>query len=79
MPSYRRYRVQGGSYFFTVNLLERNGDLLVTHIDLLREAVKAVRAKRSFHIDACVALPDHLYCVWTLPQGDVISLRVGAN
>ena len=30
MPDYQRYRVSGGTYFFTVNLLERHpNDLLV--------------------------------------------------
>lgn len=33
MPDYRRFRVPGGTYFFTVNLLERKLDLLVRHID----------------------------------------------
>jgi putative transposase len=32
MPDYRRYRVPGGIYFFTVNLLERRADLLVHHM-----------------------------------------------
>ena len=33
MPDYRRYRVPGGTYFFTVNLLERHpNDLLTRHI-----------------------------------------------
>ncbi len=36
MPDYRRYRVPGGTYFFTVNLLERRLDTLVRHIDVLR-------------------------------------------
>ncbi len=37
MPDYRRYRIQGGTYFFTVNLLERySNDLLIRHIDTLR-------------------------------------------
>ena len=45
MPDYRRYRVSGGSYFFTVNLLERSPyDLLVRHVGLLRSVVKDVRA-----------------------------------
>ncbi|CAG9932012.1 REP-associated tyrosine transposase [Candidatus Nitrotoga arctica] len=61
----------GGTYFFTVNLLERYpNDLLVRHIDLLRSVVTKVRQKRPFHIDAWVVLPDHLHCVWTLPPGD---------
>jgi putative transposase len=35
MPNYRRAWHPGGTYFFTVNLLERSGnDLLVRHIDL---------------------------------------------
>jgi putative transposase len=68
MSDYRR--VPGGSYFFTVNLLERKSRLLVDHIELLREAVRAVRARRPFHIDAWVVLPDHMHTVWTLPEGD---------
>jgi len=71
MPDYRRYRVPGGTYFFTVNLLERfPNDLLITHIDILRNVVRDVRKKRPFVIDAWVVLPDHLHCVWTLPPGD---------
>jgi putative transposase len=70
MPDYRRVWVPGGTYFFTVNLLERRLDTLVRHIDALREAVRVTRRQRPFHIDAWVVLPDHLHCVWTLPPGD---------
>ena len=71
MADYRRYRVAGGTYFFTVNLLQRYpNDLLVRHIELLRTVVREVRKNRPFHIDAWVILPDHLHCVWTLPPGD---------
>jgi len=70
MPDYRRYRVAGGTYFFTVNLLERRQDTLVRHIDALREAVRKTRQERPFHIDAWVVLPDHIHCVLTLPSGD---------
>ena len=71
MPDYRRYRLPGGTYFFTVNLLQRYpNDLLVRHIDILRSEVRVVREKRPFVIDAWVVLPDHLHCVWTLPPGD---------
>jgi putative transposase len=71
MPDYRRNRVPGGTYFFTVNLLDRSSDLLVTCIGTLREAVRAVRNRRPFQIDAWVVLPDHMHAVWTLPTGDV--------
>jgi putative transposase len=70
MPDYRRFRVPGGTYFFTVNLLERRLDTLVRHIDVLREAVRLTKRERPFHIDAWVVLPDHMHCVWTLPPGD---------
>lgn len=70
MPDYRRFRVPGGTYFFTVNLLERRRDTLVRHVDALREAVRRTQRERPFHIDAWVVLPDHLHCVWTLPPGD---------
>ena len=70
MSDYRRYRVPGGTYFFTLNLLERRSDLLIRHIEALREAVRRTRVERPFHIDGWVVLPDHLHCVLTLPPGD---------
>ena len=71
MPDYRRYRIPGGTYFFTVNLLERHpNDLLIRHIDVLRLAIKETRKRWPFHIDSWVILPDHLHCIWTLPEGD---------
>ncbi len=70
MPDYRRNRVPGGTYFFTVNLLDRNSRLLVEKVDVLREAVRTVRGGPPFYIDAWVVLPEHLHCIWTLPPGD---------
>ncbi len=70
MPNYLRYRIKGGCYFFTVNLLERNNTLLVDHIDLLRESVRLCKQKRPFHIDGWVFLPEHMHTIWTLPEGD---------
>jgi putative transposase len=51
-----------------VNLLDRRSNLLVARIDALRDAVRQARAR--VHIDAWVMLPDHMHCLWTLPQGD---------
>jgi putative transposase len=70
MPDYRRNRVPGGTFFFTVNLRDRRAGLLVAQIDTLREAVRQARARAPFHIDAWVVLPDHMHCLWTLPEGD---------
>ena len=58
MADYRRYRVPGGIYFFTINPLERRAYLPVRHIEPLREAVKCTRAERPFYIDAWVVLPE---------------------
>lgn len=70
MPHYIRAYVPGGTYFFTVNLLERNRRLLVEHIDALRNAFRIVKQQRPFRIDAIVILPDHLHCMWTMQPDD---------
>ena len=70
MVLYRRNRVAGGTYFFTVTLRDRSSDILVRHVRPLRDAFRLVRAQRPFTIDAIVILPDHLHTVWTLPDGD---------
>ena len=70
MPQYIRAFVPGGTFFFTVNLLERRRKLLTENIDTLREVFKSARRRRPFTIEAIVILPDHLHCLWTLPPGD---------
>ncbi|WP_299878082.1 transposase [uncultured Cocleimonas sp.] len=70
MPNYRRNYVSGGSYFFTVNLLERKKSLLVDHINELRTAVKNTRKNKPFKIESWVILPDHMHTIWTLPEND---------
>lgn len=67
---YRRSTVDGATWFFTVNLAERKNDLLVRHIDLLRDAVRKVKTDHPFVIVAMVILPDHLHAAWQLPEGD---------
>jgi putative transposase len=70
VPDYRRNRVPGATYFFTVNLEDRNSRLLVDEIATLRDVVRPVRTASPFHIDAWVVLPEHMHCIWTLPAGD---------
>jgi putative transposase len=70
MPDYRRNLLAGGCFFFTVNLLDRRSDLLVAQINLLRDAVRQAQLRAPFTIDAWVVLPDHMHCLWTLPEGD---------
>ncbi len=66
---YRRARMPGATYFFTV-VTESRRPLLVENIERLRNAFRHARAKRPFHIDAIVILPDHLHTLISLPEGD---------
>ena len=68
---YRRSFQPGGSFFFTVVTAHRRPVFAsATAVALLRESFRAVRKARPFDIDAIVVLPDHLHCIWTLPDGD---------
>lgn len=67
---YRRADVKGGTYFFTVNLAQRHLRLLLYHVEILRAAVKMVKQRHPFHINAFVVLPEHLHAIWTLPPDD---------
>lgn len=79
MSQYIRPKRPGATVFFTVSLAQRGSDLLLREIAALRGAVRATRAERPFAIDAWVVLPDHMHCVWTLPEGDCgYRVRIGA-
>jgi putative transposase len=70
MVRYRRNFVPGGSYFFTLTIVDRRSSVLIEHIDALRTAFRRARRERPFAIDAIAVLPDHLHAVLTLPPGD---------
>ena len=70
MVNYRRIRVPGGTYFFTVTLKDRRSALLIDHVDALRLALDAMLVHLPTCIEAMVVLPDHLHAIWTLPAGD---------
>ena len=68
---YRRAKTPGATYFFTLityqrQILFRDSAML----ELLRAAFRTVKARFPFTIDAVVVLPDHLHCIWTLPDED---------
>lgn len=52
MVLYRRNRIEGGSYFFTVTLRDRRSTMLADHIELLRESVRHTKHAQPFHINA---------------------------
>ncbi len=71
MSRYRRAKATGSSYFFTVVAYRRQSILCDEAIrNALHASIETVRVARPFIIDAWVLLPDHLHCVWTLPDGD---------
>ena len=71
MPNYRRLQMPGSTWFFTVNLLQRhNNNLLIEEITTLKACIKKVHRARPFEIIAWVVLPDHMHCLWRLPEGD---------
>ncbi len=71
MANYRRARLDGGIYFFTLVTYRRQNILTDPQSRrILRAVIEDVRQRHPFVIDAWVLLPDHLHSVWTLPQGD---------
>lgn len=71
MPNYRRAWTPGGTWFFTLNLLQRReNDLLVREIELLLRCVALERARRPFSVVAWVVLPEHMHWLWRLPVDD---------
>ncbi len=70
MPNYIRAFVPGGTFFFTVTLLERQRCLLTEYINDLRKVFYDVIQRYPFTIDAVVVLPDHIHCIWILSAND---------
>jgi putative transposase len=71
MSDYRRCYLPGGCYFFTVVTYRRRPLFgRPERVELLREAMRDVKRRRPFEIQAMVVLPDHLHAVWQLPEGD---------
>ena len=71
MPNYRRARVPGGCYFFTL-VTDRRAPILCDPLarKLLGDLLRQSRERWPMFINAIVLLPDHLHTIWTLPSGD---------
>jgi putative transposase len=71
MPEYRRFMVEGGTYFFTVVTFNRLPILTPEKArEILRIAWKNTQERFPFKTDAICLLPNHLHCIWSLPEGD---------
>lgn len=77
MPEYRRSKVEGGTYFFTVVMYHRLPIFAnETARDILHDAWNNTQKRFPFETWAVCLLPDHLHCIWKLPEcDDNYSLR----
>ncbi len=76
MATYRRLLTPGATYFFTLVTQDRSPLLTEPQVvEVLRQAFREVRREYPFRVEAIVLLPDHLYCLWTLPDGDADYAR----
>src|SRR6185295_15259912 len=70
VSSYRRSRVAGGVFFFTVALADRRSSALTDHIHSLRRAYRRAMDTFPFETIAICVLPDHLHAIWQMPADD---------
>ena len=70
MSNYRRARRRGATYFFTVVTHQRTPWFdREERVEILRDAFRRTLAERPLSMEAVVVLPDHLHCLWRLPEG----------
>src|SRR6188474_2620220 len=71
MSDYRRWRVEGGTYFFTV-VAHSRAPLFADSAarKLLGDKIRDCQLEWPFDVNAIVLLPEHLHAIWTLPSGD---------
>ena len=68
---FRRVYAQGGIYFFTLVTYHRNPIFSnIRAIQIFTEANKHINKNHPFSILAYVIMPDHIHCIWKLPDGD---------
>ena len=71
MPNYLRF-YSGNTWFFTV-VTHRRATFLTTDAarPILRQAISECKKLYPFSIEAWVLLPEHLHCIWDLPESDL--------
>jgi putative transposase len=77
MPNYLRLKIPGATYFFTVNTYQRQ---LILTSEIARKTLRVVwndvSQRYPFKTEAICLLPDHIHCIWRLPEGDAdFSIR----
>ncbi len=66
---YHRVYINGGTYFFTLVTYNRL-PLFSSQksVELFFDALRYTSARMPFESVAYVILPDHIHCIWTLPE-----------
>jgi len=71
MPEYRRIFIEGGTYAFTVVTYKRQPLFIDSATrELIFTAIQKTQYLYPFEQIAYCILPDHIHCIWTLPEGD---------
>ncbi len=71
MPEYRRVK-DGITYFFTVVTYKRQRFLCLKESrEVLRKVISEIRKSHPFVIEAWVLMPNHIHCIWSLPENDI--------
>ena len=71
MPKYIRSYKKGAFYFFT--LISYNRRKIFCEEDFLvvfKNSIRLVQQQYPFEIIAWVQLPDHIHCIWQMPEND---------
>jgi putative transposase len=63
--------IRGGTFFFTVVTYNRQPILVSPEArTMLHSAWNKAQERFPFVTDAICLLPNHIHCIWTLPEGD---------
>ncbi len=68
---YRRAKIAGATYFFTVVTDGRRPIFKdASAVALFEAGLNRIKERHPFDVDAFVILPDHIHTLWSLPDGD---------
>jgi putative transposase len=71
MSQYSRCYQTCGNYFFTLVTYQRRPIFInPDNVRNLKIAINKVKKNYPFSLNAIVVLPDHLHCLWRLPEND---------
>ena len=71
MSNYHRLFIKGGTYFFTLVTHDRQPFLSKeSTLRRLKTSFRYAMNKHPFLINGMVILPDHIHCIWQLPEND---------